>query len=136
MGCSSSNEDVTSNAVRGGAKRNAVPAVTGEWADKGKKAKVNMEAREKMVKSFLDTLFDADKAMLKKLFDSMGKTICKSDLKSKEKILVDGEPTPDQALKLAAYILSATLTEEVTDSHGTLMKVNMNGPLKAFIDDA
>ena len=134
MGCSSSNEDVTSNALR--AKRTELPPVTGEWAEKGKKAQVNMENRAKMVKGFLDGLFDKDKEMLKKLFDSMGQTICKSDLKSKEKILAEGDPTPDQALKLAAYILSATLTEEVADSHGTLMKVNMNGPLKAFIDDA
>ena len=74
MGCSSSNEDVTTGAVRG----NPAQAVggfknyqlgKGNWGELGAATIVKVENRGKMVKAFLGKCSDDDKAMLMGLFD-------------------------------------------------------------------
>ena len=73
------------------------------------------------------------------LFDEMSLTVLKHDgwEDESQKPLVDGQdPTIDQAFKLAAYICTGTLAEEVNDQEGNPIKINMEGPLSVFIADS
>ena len=133
MGCSSS-QDVTPNA----AMRKKPPVQLSEsWKKVGAETLVKLSNRGKMVKEFCAKLSADDKTMLCNLFNAMSLAVLKHDgFDQSKKALASGDCTVDQAFKLAAYIMTGTLTETVKDQTGADVQINMDGPLQFFVADA
>ena len=77
------------------------------WGAIGLKAVAHVEKRDAMVKAYLATLDDDDKAQLKSQFIALGPTILKHDThKGTHHNLSNHDVTPGQAFTLAACIIA------------------------------
>ena len=97
-----------------------------------------LEKRNKFIKAYVASFSEDDLKTMTSLYDDMSLTVLKHDgwEDESQQPLESGTPSIDQAFKLAAYICSGNLAEEVTDNDGKLLKINMQGPLSVFVKDA
>ena len=72
-----------------------------------------------MVKAYLATLNENDKAQLKTQFNALAPTILKHDThQGTHQNLSNHDVTPDQAFTLAACILAGAFSAKLNDPHG------------------
>ena len=64
-------------------------------------------------------------------------TIIKHDAwdEGNDKITTSGDLQIDQAFKVAALIICGLLAEDITDHAGKPLKINVQGPMKFFVNE-